>query len=90
MYFTRTWEICQNYLEKLTDPELVSWNFITGGEQDDSHRFSVSEKNNSRVESRNCFFGPFSMTYLLELTIRKIYTDHKFAKSLLAADQPES
>ena len=30
------------------------------------------------------------MTYLLELTIRKIYTDHKFAKSLLAADQSES
>ena len=27
------------------------------------------------------FPGPFSMTYLLELTIMKIYRDHKFAQS---------
>ena len=58
-------------------------------EQDDSHRFSVSEKNNSRVEPRNCFFGPFSMTYLLELTIMKIYWDHKFAESLWSVTRTE-
>ena len=55
MYFTRTWEICQNYLEKLTDPELVSWNFITGGNKM-THTGSVSVKRTIVEWSRETVF----------------------------------